>query len=36
MGDTLARLGDLGLVPVIKIERADDAVPLAEAAAGYP
>jgi 2-dehydro-3-deoxyphosphogluconate aldolase/(4S)-4-hydroxy-2-oxoglutarate aldolase len=38
MNDMLAALGRVGLVPVIKIERAEDAVPLARAllAGGLP
>ena len=31
--DILKKIGDLGIVPVIKIERAEDAVPLAGALA---
>lgn len=31
MGDVLEQIGDLGLVPVIKIERAEDAKPLGRA-----
>ncbi len=31
MGDVLEQIGDLGLVPVIKIERAEDAMPLGKA-----
>jgi 2-dehydro-3-deoxyphosphogluconate aldolase / (4S)-4-hydroxy-2-oxoglutarate aldolase len=38
MQDILDRLGKVGLVPVVKIDRAEDAVPLAEAllAGGLP
>jgi 2-dehydro-3-deoxyphosphogluconate aldolase/(4S)-4-hydroxy-2-oxoglutarate aldolase len=38
MQDILERLGTVGLVPVVKIDRAEDAVPLAEAllAGGLP
>ena len=38
MSDVLERLGRVGLVPVVKIDRAEDAVPLAEAllAGGLP
>ena len=31
MSDTVARLGQIGLVPVVRLERAEDAVPLGEA-----
>jgi len=34
MEDTLRALGEVGLVPVIKIDRAADAVPLARALIG--
>lgn len=32
-GDILAKISELGIVPVIKIDRAEDAVPLAGALA---
>ena len=38
MNDVLKKLGQLGLVPVVKIDRAEDALPLADAliAGGLP